>query len=66
MQAVASSNPNVLRFEFKDITNLPDAQVGHMQALTLTVLDPNHHIQEWTFVQDGKQETGKFDVRRAK
>jgi hypothetical protein len=66
MQAVASSNPNVLRFEFKDISNLPDARVGHMQALTLTMLDPDHHIQEWTFVQDGKQETGRFEVRRVR
>lgn len=66
MKMVASHTPNIVQFEFMDISNLPDSKIGHMRGLTLTILDPNHHIQEWTFVENGKQETGKFDVRRVK
>jgi hypothetical protein len=64
MKFVKGDDPNVLRFEFLDATNLADPKIGHMAGLTLKLLDANHHIQEWTFREAGKEETATFDIRR--
>ena len=64
MKFVKGDDPSVLRFEFLDATNLTDARIGHMVRLTLKLVDTNHHIQEWTFAEAGKQETATFDMHR--
>lgn len=64
MKLVPGTDANVLRFEFLDATNLADPKIGHMVGLTLKLLDANHHVQEWTFQEDGKNQTAAFDMHR--
>lgn len=64
MKFVKGDDPNVLRFEFLDATNLADPKIGHMVGLTLKLLDANHHIQEWTYSEAGKEQTAAFDIHR--
>lgn len=66
MKLVPSSNANELRFKFLDATNLADSSYGHMHELALIFDGPDHHVQEWTFISNGKLMTEKFDLRRKK
>lgn len=64
MKAQASDDPNVIRLEFLDVTNLSSPSSGHMTGLVIKVLNPDHHVQEWTWVENGQEQTGVFDLRR--
>jgi hypothetical protein len=35
-----------------------------MQRMVLTLLDDNHHTEDWTFVDHGKEVKHSFDLRR--
>jgi hypothetical protein len=60
----SSADPNVLAFEFKDATNLASLAVPHMVGVKLTLLDANHHLEDWTFLANGQTSTRRFDFRR--
>ena len=63
MVLVSGSDPSRLVFKFKDGTNIqPD--VGHMHQVAFTIDGPNHHIEEWTYLKDGKEDTTRFDFKR--
>jgi hypothetical protein len=63
MVLVNGGDQNRLVFKFKDGTNIqPDA--GHMQQVAFVIDGPNHHIEEWTYLQNGKEDTTRFDFRR--
>jgi hypothetical protein len=64
MQASASQDGKTLTFNFVDATNLSSPDAGHMQKMILTVLDENHHTEEWIFVDHGKEHKAVFDLRR--
>jgi hypothetical protein len=64
MKLQPGGDPNVLRFTFLDATNLSDPQIGHMVGLTIRIADANHHTQEWTFNDHGKEMTDKFELHR--
>lgn len=64
MKFVPGADPNVLRFTFLDATNLSDPKIGHMVGLTLRIVDPNHHIQQWTFSENGKEQSESFEIHR--
>lgn len=64
MQASVSPDGNILTFNYVDATNLSSPDAGHMRRMILTMLDENHHTEEWTFVDHGKEHTEKFDLRR--
>lgn len=64
MQASASPDGKTLTFNFLDATNLSAPDAGHMQKMILTVLDNNHHTEEWVFVDHGKEHKAVFDLRR--
>ena len=64
MQASASPDGKTLTFNFVDATNLSSPDAGHMQKMILTVLDDNHHTEEWVFVDHGKEHKAVFDLRR--
>lgn len=64
MQASVSPDGKVITFHFVDATNLSSSQPGHMQQLTLTLLDDNHHLEEWVFLDHGKEHKQTFDLRR--
>jgi hypothetical protein len=64
MVMVPDKDPNVIKFEFLDATNLPSPDAPHMVGLTLNLLDANHHTQTWTFLANGKAQSEDFDLRR--
>ena len=66
MQASASPDGKTITFNFIDATNLSSPKVGHMQRLVLTLADADHHVQEWTFTQDGKETKEHFELARVK
>jgi hypothetical protein len=63
-RAVANQDPNTLVFELKDWTG-SDAP-GHMSKLVLTMVDADHHYEDWTYIINGKASTDRFDMRRVK
>ncbi len=63
MKAVPADAPNQVAFEFRDGTNIkPDD--GHMQRVVFTFVDADHHTQDWTFRENGKDSTLKFEFHR--
>jgi hypothetical protein len=60
---MTGGDPNRLVFKFKDGTNI-QADAGHMQQVAFIFDGANHHIEEWTYLQNGKEETTRFDFRR--
>jgi hypothetical protein len=66
MVAAPSGDPNRVDFKFKDGTNIGPND-GHMQEVVFIFDGPDHHIQEWTSMDNhGKLSTGRFDFRRKK
>ncbi len=35
-----------------------------MQRMVLTLIDENHHTEDWTFIDHGKEMKRFFDLRR--
>jgi hypothetical protein len=64
MQASVSPDGKVITFTYVDATNLATPDAGHMQKMVLTMLDDNHHTENWVFVDHGKELTRFFDLRR--
>jgi hypothetical protein len=48
-------------FEFLDIAGNPHY---HMHHSKFTMIDPNHHIEEWTFMVGDKPVLAHFDLQR--
>jgi hypothetical protein len=59
-----SATANKLTFETVNVTNLSKPSDGHMTRLVITQVEPDHQVQEWTYSDNGKEMTGKFDLRR--
>jgi len=64
MQASVSPDGKTITFNYFDATNLEKPDSGHMQRMVLTLLDENHHTEEWTFADHGKEMKEVFDLRR--
>ncbi|HSC45798.1 MAG TPA: hypothetical protein VLC94_08190 [Candidatus Acidoferrum sp.] len=64
MRALPSSDPNVVAFEFKDATNLPNSAAPHMAGVKFTLVDANHHIEDWTIVVNGQSSVRRFECHR--
>ena len=64
MQASLSPDGKTVTFKFQDATNLSSPDAGHMDRMVLTLLDDNHHTEEWVFGDHGKEITRVFDLRR--
>jgi hypothetical protein len=63
MLATVSPDNKTITFTFFDGTNIvPDA--GHMQTVVLTMIDSNHHTEDWTFLAQGKEMKQFFDLHR--
>lgn len=59
-----SSDTKVIDFKFRDATNLPSPAVPHMVGVKFTLVDANHHIEDWTFQANGQRSTRRFEFRR--
>jgi hypothetical protein len=64
MQASLAPGGKTITFNFVDATNLATPDAGHMQRMVLTLLDENHHTEEWTFLDHGKEQKELFDLHR--
>jgi hypothetical protein len=64
MQAGASPDGKTITFNFLDATNLASPEAGHMHRVAITVLDANHHTEEWSFADHGKEMKELFDLKR--
>jgi hypothetical protein len=64
LQASVSADGKTITFNFVDATNLASPDAGHMQRMVLTLLDDNHHTEDWTFIDHGKVMKESFDLRR--
>jgi hypothetical protein len=51
MVAKSSADGKTVDFDFLDVAG--DLQYGHMQHAKFTIVDANHHIEEWTFLMPG-------------
>ncbi len=63
MEASVSPDGKTITFTFFDGTNIAPG-AGHMQSMVLTMLDSDHHTENWTFVAEGKGMKEFFDLHR--
>jgi hypothetical protein len=66
MTGSVSPDGKTITFDFLDATNLASPDAGHMQRAVFTVVDANHHTEDWTFQDHGKQMKEFLDLQRAK
>ncbi|MGA8153061.1 MAG: hypothetical protein WB952_19070 [Terriglobales bacterium] len=68
MIGTISPDGKTITFNFLDATNVLETQPGHMQRLTVTMLDDNHHTEDWDFLsKDGStHHHAIFDLQRTK
>ena len=67
MAGKLSPDGKTLEFDFVDVGNYNSSQGGHMQHAVFTMIDPNHHIEEWTFMLEGKPPmVARLDLQRTK
>jgi len=64
MKVVAADAKSVT-FEFVDGTNMAP-QDGHMQHVTFTQADADHHTEDWVFLDHGKEYRELFTLERVK
>jgi hypothetical protein len=65
MLASASADGKTVTFDFFDGTNIPSPEAGHMQRVVITMLDPDHHTELWTFKDHDNEIKELFDLRRS-
>jgi hypothetical protein len=62
---VSSSDAKSVSFEFFDGTNIGPGD-GHMQHVTFTRADADHHVEEWVFLDHGKEMKEVISLERVK
>jgi hypothetical protein len=62
---VATADAKSVSFEFVDGTNISPGD-GHMQRATFTQADADHHVEEWVFLDHGKEIKELFNLERVK
>lgn len=66
MRATASPDGKTITFDFLDATNLASPEAGHMHRVVISMLDANHHTEEWNYIDHGKEMKEVFDLWRKK
>jgi hypothetical protein len=65
MVARTSPDGKTLDFDFVDVSG--STQFGHMQHATFTIVDADHHSEEWTYLMPGdKPMHARMDLQRTK
>jgi hypothetical protein len=64
MTATTSPDGKTVTFDFLDATNLASLEAGHMHHVVISMLDANHHTEEWNYVDHGKEMKKVFDLHR--
>jgi hypothetical protein len=66
MKATFSPDGKSIAFDFIDATNLSGPEMGHMHHAVFNMPDADHHTEEWTFLDHGKEMKELFTLQRAK
>ncbi len=67
MVGTTSPDGKTITFNFISASNLLSSQMGHMQRVTFSFIDADHHTEKWEFAMaDGKTTGGLLDLKRAK
>jgi len=66
MKATTSPDGRTITFNFFDAANLKTSSEGHMERVVIKLLSPDHHTEEWIFVEDGREGKNLFDMRRGR
>ena len=64
MTAKASPDGKTVEFDFLDVAG--STKYGHMHHAVVTMIDPNHHTEDWTYMQGDKPVHAHFDLQREK
>jgi hypothetical protein len=64
--ASPGTDPNVIAFKFKSVDNLKTPTSGHMRSLVLKIADVDHHAQDWSYREKGKDSVATFVAERKK
>jgi hypothetical protein len=65
MTGKVSADGKKVEFEFLDLSG--GNQHGHMYHAVFTIIDANHHTEDWTFMMPGdKPMHGRLDLHRSK
>ena len=65
MVAKASPDGKKIEFDFVDLSG--GNEYGHMHHAVFTMIDDNHHIEDWTYMMPGdKPVRAHFDLQRKK
>jgi hypothetical protein len=65
MVARRAGDGKTVEFDFVDVAG--NMQYGHMDHAVITVVDENHHIEDWTYLgPDNKPTRAHFDFHRTK
>jgi hypothetical protein len=61
-----SPDGKTVECDFLDVTG--NLQYGHMQHAVFTIIDANHHTEDWTFMGGGAESTVRahFELQRTK
>ena len=63
---VARNSPDGKRVEFDFVDLSGGTEFGHMHHAVFTIIDPNHHIEDWTYMMPGdKPVHAHLDLKRA-
>ncbi len=66
MKATLAQDGKSVAFDFVDATNLASLDAGHMHHVVFSMSDADHHTEEWTFVDHGKEMKELFTLQRSK
>jgi hypothetical protein len=65
MAGKASADGKTVEFDFLDVAG--STQFGHMEHAVFTIIDANHHTEDWTYLMPGdKPMHGHLDLVRVK
>ena len=65
MTARTSADGKTVEFDFLDVAG--STQYGHMHHAVFTIIDANHHTEDWTYMMPGdKPMHAHMDLQRAK
>jgi hypothetical protein len=64
MQASTSPDGKAITFTYVDATNLATPDAGRMTQLVIAIPEANHHTEDWTFTDHGKEMKEVFDLHR--
>ncbi|MFZ1006760.1 MAG: hypothetical protein WAN65_07990 [Candidatus Sulfotelmatobacter sp.] len=65
MAATTSPDGKTITFDFFDATNLATPDAGHFRRVVFTIVDANHHTEEWNGIDHGKEMKDLFDLHRS-